>query len=80
MARRGVPSATIVRALQPLSVAVGRPAPSYSSVARLAAPFRPVEREPDPYVDEIVTKLLAGRFPDLYKVDVLLARRADDDR
>ena len=75
LARDGLTCAEIVRALQPLTATVGRPAPSYSAVRRIAAEARRSEL-PNPYVDEILTKLITGRMPDLYRAELLQALRA----
>jgi hypothetical protein len=74
-AAAGLTYAEIERALQPLTAVVGMPAPSYSAVRRIAAP-RPKERQPNPYLQELVEKLLTGRLPDFYRVDAMLGLEA----
>jgi hypothetical protein len=73
LATNGLGCADIVRSLQALSGAVGAPAPSYHSVRRITAPVRNSDSSPNPYLEEIVTKLLTGRFPDLYRVSARIA-------
>jgi hypothetical protein len=75
LARRGLTDAEIVRALQPLSARLRKAPPSYSAVRRIAGPVR--RHEPNPYVDEAVTQLLAGRLPNFYYVDSVLQRQAE---
>ena len=74
LARRGLHDAEIVRQLQPLTVRLGKPVPSYHAVRRIAALER--ARQLDPYVDELLTKLAQGRMPDFYGVDSLLATQS----
>lgn len=75
MARRGITPAEIVRRLNELSLATHTPVPSYSAVLRIAAGVPKDDRtlSPNPFVEEVVTKLLTGRFPDLYRASLLLA-------
>jgi hypothetical protein len=68
-------NAEIIRALQPMTVEVGRPVPSYSAVRRIAIPERR-PRQPNPYLDEIIEKLLTGRLPNFYAVDLQLELQA----
>jgi len=68
-------NAEIVRALQPLTAEIGSPAPSYSAVRRIASPTRRA-RQANPYVDEVIEKLLTGRLPDFYAVDSRLELQA----
>jgi hypothetical protein len=76
LARLGMTTADIVRALQPLAVSIGLPAPSYSAVRRIAAPARRTAEGANPYVEELLEKLLTGRMPDFYRVDLQLALQA----
>jgi hypothetical protein len=76
LARRGLTNAEIVRALQPLTATAEKPAPSYSAVRRIAIAARRKPKAPNPYVDEIVGKLLTGRMPDLYRASLLHALQA----
>jgi hypothetical protein len=75
MARRGVTAAEIVRRLHEVSLATHTPVPSYSAVLRIAAGVPKSDRtaSSNPSIEEIVTKLLTGRFPDLYRASLLLA-------
>jgi hypothetical protein len=75
LARRGLTNAEIERALQAMTGPVGKPAPSYSAVRRIAGEARE-PASPNAYVEEIVTKLLMGRFPDLYRAELEHARRS----
>jgi hypothetical protein len=76
LAGLGLTTAEIVRALQPLTMAIGSPAPSYSAVRRIAAVARRCPPPPNPYVEELLEKLLTGRVPDFYRVDLQLALQA----
>ena len=40
---------------------------------RLTVQSRDLGSGPNPYLEEIVTKLLTGRFPDLYRVSARIA-------
>ena len=64
-------NADIVRDLQRLTPRLG-PAPSYHTVRRVAALARPSDAGMNPYLDELIVKLLTGRFPDFYAVDARL--------
>ena len=63
-------NAEIERALQGLTARVGKPAPSYSAVRRIASGVRR-PHPPNPYVEEIMTKLMTGRLPDLYRAGAI---------
>jgi len=76
LAQLGMTTAEIVRALQPLTVEIGLPAPSYSAVRRIAAPARRPAGMRNPYVEEILEKIVTGRLPDFYRVDLQLALQA----
>lgn len=76
LARRGLTNAQIERELQQLTARVGKPAPSYAAVRRIANDARQAAAR-NPYVDEIVTKLATGRFPDLYRADAIAERLAE---
>jgi hypothetical protein len=76
LAQRGLTDAEIVRALQPLTGTVRKAAPSYSSVRRITVDARRPAPPPNPFVEEIVTKLMTGRMPDLYRASLLHALQA----
>ena len=73
LAWRGHTAAEIVRALQPLTGAAGKPAPSYHAVRRIASSSRRPPRRPNAFVEEILTQLAAGRIPDMYRASFLRA-------
>ena len=75
-AAAGLTYAEIERALQPLTAVVRMAAPSYSAVRRIAAAARPRARRSNPYLEELLEKLLAGRLPDFYRVDAMLGLEA----
>jgi hypothetical protein len=76
LVKQGLTNAEIVRTLQPLAAKLGKPVPSHESVRRIALPVRQRLARPNPYVDEVVEKLLQGRLPDFYRVDSSLALQA----
>jgi hypothetical protein len=78
LARRGLTDAEIVRELQTLTPRARKAAPSYHAVRRLAGPARS-RRLPNPYAEEILVKLLTGRFPDLYRAEILAYLRSIED-
>jgi hypothetical protein len=80
LARKGLTDAEIVRALQPLTPRVGRAAPSYFAVRRIAAAARVSDTPMNPYLDEPLTKLAPGRMPDFSCVDSFLATQAAFER
>jgi hypothetical protein len=67
LARRGLTYAEIERELQLLTAKVGRPAPSYSTVRRIALATSRPKPPRDPYADDIAEQLLAGRMPRMYR-------------
>jgi hypothetical protein len=73
LAWRGHTAAEIVRALQPLTAAAGKPAPSYHAVRRIASGSRRPPRRPNAFVEEILTQLTAGRISDMYRASFLRA-------
>jgi len=79
LARRGLTNAEIERALQQLTARMGKPAPSYSAVRRIANEVRR-QHVPNPYMEEIALKLATGRLPDLYWADVVAERREEEAR
>lgn len=66
LVRRRFANAEIVRALQGMTTSVGKPAPSYWTVRRIADAERRRLSRPDPDRERMIEELLAGRIPRMY--------------
>ena len=69
LSSEGLGVGEIVRRLQPIGAAIGKPVPSYSTALRVARDSQSRARRPNPYLEEIVEKLATGRMPNLYRAD-----------
>jgi hypothetical protein len=72
---RGLRYAEIRRALWPVANRLGVPAPAYTTVRRIAITERTIADTTTEAVDQILTKLLQGRFPTPYKLEQLREAR-----
>ena len=68
---RGLSYADVRRALRPLARRLGVAAPSYTTVRRIAITERTVVDARTEATEQIVAKLLQGRFPSAYELECL---------
>jgi hypothetical protein len=68
---RGLSYADVRRALRPLARRLGVAAPSYTTVRRIAITERTIVDARTEATEQIVAKLLQGRFPSAYELECL---------
>ena len=72
---RGLSYADIRRALRPLARHLGTPAPSYTTVRRIAITERTIADATTEATEQIVAKLLQGRLPSAHELERLREAR-----